>query len=228
MEKILVVAAHPDDEILGCGGTIARYSKSGSAVYCLILGEGAIARYPNRKKVCFKRVEILKRQAKISAGIIGIKKIFFSGFPDNSFDTIPILKIVKEIERIKENIRPAIIYTHHYGDLNVDHCVTYNAVLTACRPIKGETVKEIYAFGVPSSTEWAGPGKGTHFIPDTFVDISQTIDKKIAALRCYKTEIRPYPHPRSIKGIKLLAAKLGLEAGLRFAESFETIRTVIA
>lgn len=226
-DRVFIVAAHPDDEVLGCGGTIARYVKSGNHVYTLILGEGATSRYKDRIDAKKKELYDLKTQAENVSRILGVKKVFFSDFPDNSFDSVPVLKIIKEIERIKSVIKPDIIYTHHYGDLNIDHRIAYKAVLTACRPVKGETVKKIYSFEVASSTEWSGPDKNNCFTPDVYVDISGTIDKKIKALKCYKKEIRPYPHPRSIKGVELLAKNRGLEAGLRFAESFKTIRTII-
>lgn len=228
MEKILVVAAHPDDEVLGCGGSIARHVEEGNRVYTLILGEGVTSRYKKRELADKKELFDLKAQAGDAASVLGVKRVFFSDFPDNSFDSTPILKIIKEIEKIKEIVKPSIIYTHHYGDLNVDHRVVYNAVLTAFRPLKKEIVREIYSFEVFSSTEWAGPNKEIHFIPDTFVDISKTIEKKIKALKCYRKELRPYPHPRSIKNVKLLASKRGSEAGLKFAEAFETVRKIVA
>jgi len=224
--KILVVAAHPDDEVLGCGGIIAKYVKSGGKVWILTLGEGVSSRYRKRSSVKKKDLDDLKKQAKKATNILGAQKIFFSDFKDNSFDSVPVLKIIKEIERIKELVRPDIIYTHHHGDLNIDHRIVYKAVLTACRPLKNESVKEIYSFEVPSSTEWSGPNKEVCYVPDRFVDISETIEKKIEALKCYRKEMRPYPHPRSIKGIRFLAAKRGQEAGLKFAESFETIRVI--
>lgn len=225
--NILIVVAHPDDEVLGCGGVIAMHANTGCDVFVLILGEGISSRYSDRKSVRSEKFSDLKEQAKDAARILGVKKIFFSDFPDNSFDSLPILKIIKEIEKVKRLTRPGIIYTHHYGDLNIDHRITYRAVLTACRPLKDESVSEIYSFEVSSSTEWSGPNKENIFIPDRFVDISKTIDKKTEALRSYRYELRPYPHPRSIKGIRAVAAKRGLEAGLKFAESFETIRTVV-
>jgi len=225
--SILVVAAHPDDEILGCGGTIARHAQAGDHVSILILGEGVTSRYKNREISNKQKLQDLKIQARDASRIIGAKKIFFSDFPDNSFDSVSILKIIKEIERIKNIVRPNIVYTHHYGDLNIDHKITYEAVLTASRPFKNETVKEIYSFAVPSSTEWAGIDRKTYFIPDKFVDISKTIDKKIEALKCYKGEMREYPHPRSIKGVKIFAGKYGLEVGLKYSEPFQTIRMVI-
>lgn len=226
MKNILVVVAHPDDEVLGCGGSIARYVKEGSRVSTLILGEGVTSRYKKRELADKKELFDLKAQAEKAARVLGVKRVFFSDFPDNSFDSVPILKIIKEIEEIKEIVKPSIIYTHHYGDLNVDHRVVYNAVLTAFRPLKKEIVREIYSFEVFSSTEWAGPNKEIHFIPDTFVDISKTMEKKIEALKCYEKEIRQYPHPRSLKNVKFHAAKRGTESGLKFAESFETIRVV--
>lgn len=225
--NVLVVAAHPDDEILGCGGTIVRHIKLGNQVCILILGEGLSSRFRNRESVKKKEFYSLKKQAKKAANILGVREVFFLDFPDNSFDSVPILKIIKEIERVKKAVRPSIIYTHHYGDLNIDHCIAYRAVLTACRPVKDETVREIYSFEIPSSTEWSGPDKETYFIPDRFVDISKTIETKIKALSCYKNEIRTYPHPRSMKSVKLLGARRGSEVGLKFAESFQTIRSII-
>lgn len=225
--NILVVVAHPDDEVLGCGGVIAKHADSGNYVYTLILGEGIASRYKEKKVVKKKEFRDLKIQAEKASRILGVKKIFFSDFPDNSFDSIPILNIIKEIERIKNITKPSIVYTHYYGDLNIDHSIVYKAVLTASRPLKDEIVREIYSFEVPSSTEWHGSDKEASFIPDRFVDISNTIKKKIEALRCYKQELRPYPHPRSVKGIRVLASKRGMEAGLKFAESFETIRAIV-
>lgn len=227
MEKILVVAAHPDDEVLGCGGTVVRRVKEGYEVFTLILGEGITSRDEKRDRVKReKEIKKLKKQAFEANYILGVKDVFTHDFPDNNFDSVPILKIIKEIEKIKEIVKPSIVYTHHYGDLNVDHRVVYNAVLTAFRPLKKEIAREIYSFEVFSSTEWAGPDKEIHFIPDTFVDISKTIDKKIEALKCYEKEMQQYPHPRSLKNVKFHAAKRGTESGLKFAESFETIRAV--
>ncbi len=155
--KLLVIVAHPDDEVLGCGGTIARLASEGQEVYCLILGEGITSRYDQRDTVVEDGLKQLKLEAEQAAKILGIKKAFFKNYPDNRFDTIPLLTIVKAIEEIKREIEPDIIYTHHQGDLNIDHQITFKAVLTACRPMKGQTVKEIYSFEVPSSTEWSSP-----------------------------------------------------------------------
>ena len=223
MKKILVVVAHPDDEVLGCGGTIARYSKSGNMVYCLILGEGVTSRYSSRRKADFRKVRILKKQAKESGQILGIEKIYFGNFPDNRFDAVPFLDIIKMIEDAKEKIRPDIIYTHHYGDLNIDHCITHKAVMTACRPLAGDSVKEIYSFEIPSSTEWGYEGQ---FLPDVYVDITETFDKKLKALKVYRGEIKKFPHPRSPESLEIIAKRWGIKVAMNMAEPFRLLRSL--
>ena len=223
-KKILIIAAHPDDEILGCGGTIAKLASEGSEVYTIILGEGVTARDEKRKgKKREKDVKCLKEDAYKANAIIGVKDIFVYDFPDNRFDTVAFLDIVKVIEKVKEKIKPDIIYTHYSNDLNIDHRITYNAVLTASRPIKGNTVKEIYSFEVPSSSEWNYP---CVFNPNTFVDITGTIEKKAKGMKCYKTELRKFPHPRSSESIANTAKRWGSIAGLSYAEAFEAIRII--
>jgi len=223
--KILVIAAHPDDEVLGCGGTIAKSVSEGDEVYCLILGEGVSSRYKSRELAKKKEYQGLKADAKKAARILGIKKVFFKDFPDNRFDTVPLLELIKAVEEVKEKIKPDVIYTHHYGDLNIDHQITFKAVLTACRPLPEETVREIYSFEVPSATEWAAPG--THdFTPNVFTDISETFDKKIEAIRAYKSEVREYPHPRSPKSLEIIGKRWGVVVGGRFVEPFSLIRLI--
>ena len=223
--KILLIAAHPDDEVLGCGGTIAKHVMQGDEVYCLILGEGVTSRYSQREEA---EVELkqLKSEAEEAAKILGIKEVFFRDFPDNRFDAVPLLTIVKAVEEVKEEIKPSIIYTHHHGDLNIDHQITFQAVLTACRPVKDEIVREIYSFEVPSSTEWNSPPANNYFMPTVFVDISQTFDKKIAALKAYQGEIREYPHPRSPEALRAIAMRWGSAVGCQAAEAFELIRLI--
>lgn len=224
MKRILVIAAHPDDEVLGCGGTIARLNKEGYKITTLILGEGISSRDDVRdaKK---RKVDILKLkgEAKRANTILGVKKVFFHDFPDNRFDTVSFLDIVKAIEKIKNNIKPDIIFTHYEKDLNIDHQITYRAVITATRPLKKETVKEIYSFEIPSSTEWSYP---LSFSPDMFFDISETIDIKLKALKKYQTELRESPHPRSWEGVKLVAKLWGMKVGLNYAEAFKCVRIV--
>lgn len=223
--KVLIVAAHPDDEALGCGGATGRHVLEGDEVYCLILGEGIASRY-DKKDVPEKELKQLKSQAKRAAKILGIKKLVFKDFPDSRFDIIPLLDIVKAIEQVKKEFEPDIVYTHHQGDLNIDHRLTFSAVLTACRPLKNETVRTIYSFEVPSSTEWSSPDAPNYFIPNVFIDISKTIDRKVKALKAYRSEVREFPHPRSPQAVLAIATRWGSLAGCRAAEAFRLVRTI--
>lgn len=223
---VLVIAAHPDDEVLGCGGTIANLSRAGHDVYIAILGEGITSRYANRDSVDRKFVETLKNQCKEAAKLLGAKDIFLYDMPDNRFDTIPLLDIVKIIEELIERLQPQVIYTHHNGDLNIDHVIINRAVLTATRPVKGQPVLEVYAFEIPSSTEWSFQRFEPNFCPNVFVDISNAMDIKIRALLCYDTEIRTFPHPRSSDGIRIIAKRWGTVVGREAVEAFELIRMI--
>jgi LmbE family N-acetylglucosaminyl deacetylase len=223
--KILVVAAHPDDEALGCGGTIAKHTKD-SDIYVVILGEGISSRYKQRDEVKKEELLELQRKSQKVSKLLGVKKNLFLNLPDNQFDTVPFLDIVKKVEEIVKEIKPEIIYTHHSGDLNIDHRITFQAVLTATRPIKKCPVREIYSFEITSSTEWSYQKVEKPFIPNIYEDISSTFKKKIKALQIYKTELRKFPHPRSLRGIKILAQKRGMEVGLKYAETFELIKLI--
>lgn len=219
--KILIVAAHPDDEVLGCFGTIARLIKEGYEAYSLILGEGKTSRSNiiNIKK----EKNILEDELLKANEIIGIKNVFREYFPDNSFDQVNLLEIVRSIENIKNKIKPNIIFTHYEKDLNIDHQITYKAVITATRSLPQESVKEIYSFEILSSTEWAYP---LSFHPNVFFDISSTLDLKLKAMACYKSELREFPHPRSLDGIELNAKYNGMRIGLKYAEVFKNIKTI--
>ncbi len=223
-KKILIIAAHPDDEIMGCGGTAARLVKEGNEVYTMILGEGITSRDEARQRE--KREEEilrLKKQVHSANNTIGVKDVFIYNFPDNRFDSVPLLDIVKVIEKVKEKVKPGILFTHYEKDLNIDHRITFQAVLTAARPTVDETVKEIYSFEVLSSTEWKFP---LSFSPDCFFDISGTIDLKVKAMEQYKSELREYPHPRSIKGIRINAKNWGMKVGMAYAEAFKAVRVL--
>jgi LmbE family N-acetylglucosaminyl deacetylase len=225
--NILLVFAHPDDEVLCCGATTAKFAMQGANVSTLILSDGVSSRYDD-KELSKMNKEIKNRQneMKMANKIIGSKKVFMANFPDNSFDSVPLLDVVKKIEEIKEKTKPQIIFTHHFGDLNIDHQITYQAVLTATRPMQGETVKEIYSGEIPSSTEWNfEPRK--QFIPNLFFDVSKTINKKIKSLAKYKSELREYPHPRSLQHIMELAKFRGACSGLDFAEAFYLVRSIL-
>lgn len=220
--KILVVCAHPDDEVLGCGGTIARLSKEGCLIYTLILGEGISSRYKKQDLVKKnKEIRELKNQATKANKTLGVKDLYVFDFPDNKFDTVPLLDIIKTIEKIKVKLTPNIIFTHSAQDLNIDHQIVYRAVITATRPMKGETIKEIYSFEVLSSTEWNYP---LQFSPDVFFNISDFINIKLKAMKEYKNELRKFPHPRSLKAIKTNAQSWGYKVGCHYAEAFKAVR----
>lgn len=221
---ILVVAAHPDDEILGCGGTVARLVNSGCEVYCLILGTGVTSRYEkNDSQRAAREIKELREQTHAANKIVGVKEVFPHDFPDNQFDSIPVLDIVKAIEKIKNKLKPDTVFTHYEKDLNIDHQMTYKAVITAARPLSNESVKEIYSFEVLSSTEWNYP---LSFAPDTFFDISETMDLKLKALKCYKSEIREFPHSRSLQAVELNAKAWGIKVGLKYVEAFKSVRVI--
>ncbi|MGJ0376949.1 PIG-L family deacetylase [Aliarcobacter cryaerophilus] len=223
-KKILIVVAHPDDEVLGCFGTVARLIKEGYEAYTLILGEGKTSR--DEKRVVENKkdeIEILNSEIKRANDTIGIKKTFIYNFADNRFDSVDLLDIVKVISKVKEEIKPDIIFTHYENDLNIDHTITYKAVLTATRPMKNECVKEIYSFEILSSTEWNYP---ISFSPDVYFDIENFIDIKLEAMKKYYSELCEYPHPRSLEGIKLNAQYNGMRVGKKYVEAFKCIRII--
>ncbi|MBS4537828.1 PIG-L family deacetylase [Clostridium sp. D2Q-11] len=226
MSKILVVAAHPDDEILGLGGTIRKRIDQGDIVDCLILGEGMTSRGNKRDDTDEQVLESLHKDTLDSAKIIGFRSVYFSNFPDNRFDSVDLLDIIKEVEKYITILNSDIIYTHHYGDLNIDHKKTFEAVITASRPVGEYSVKEIYCFETPSSTEWNFQYGDNMFKPNVFIDIKETLEEKLNAMACYKTELGEYPHPRSLKALKLIAARWGTVVGKEYVEAFELIRKV--
>jgi len=224
--SIMVVAAHPDDEVLGCGGTISRLVREGNNIFIVILGEGITSRYDQRDKADPKNIKNLQSAARRVADLFGVKELFTFNFPDNRFDTVPLLDIVKKLEKLIQDIQPKIIYTHHGGDLNIDHVITFRAVLTATRPIQNCPVREIYAFEIPSSTEWAFGQFSGAFSPNVFMDIRDTLELKIKAMQIYETESGQFPHPRSPKAIQAIAQKWGSTVGSESAESFELVRSI--
>ncbi|NLT94823.1 MAG: PIG-L family deacetylase [Clostridia bacterium] len=221
MKSVLVIAAHPDDEVLGCGGTIAKHVKNGDQVNVVILAEGLTSRsFIGGKEEFAEDLQKLKETAKKANKLLGVSSVLFSDYPDNRMDSLDRLDIIKEIEGLITRFKPDVIYTHHSGDVNIDHKRTHEAVITACRPFPGQTVKRILFFEVPSSTEWQIAGSAPYFMPNSFSDISETINIKLDALRIYNSEMRPWPHPRSIKAIEYLARWRGATVGMEAAEAF--------
>lgn len=221
---ILVVAAHPDDEVLGCGGTMARHVTEGDEVHVVIAGEGITSRAGPLEK---RSVGALAEAARDANKIIGTASLELLGLPDNRMDTQPLLDLIQRIEPIFERLQPAAVYTHHAGDLNVDHRRVHQAVVTACRPLPGQALTTLLFFEVPSSTEWQSPGSAAVFMPNWYVDIGTTWEKKAAALASYAGEMRPWPHARSMEAIQALARWRGASAGVTAAEAFQLGRRVV-
>ncbi|TAK30030.1 MAG: PIG-L family deacetylase [Chloroflexota bacterium] len=226
MESILVVCAHPDDEVLGCGSTIARLARE-QEVHVVILGEGISSRYDGRQSAPSAGLLRLREEASAVSRLLAAASVRFGDLPDNRFDELPLLDVVKRVERWVEEVQPHAVYTHHPGDLNMDHAVTFRAVLTATRPLVGCPVREVYAFEVPSSTEWAFQHLEPPFRPNVFVDVTTTIETKIQAMQTYTSEARPFPHPRSPEALRAIAQRWGSVVGVSYAEAFELIRSVI-
>jgi LmbE family N-acetylglucosaminyl deacetylase len=224
--KVLVIVAHPDDEIFGCGGTMSRLSSESHEVYISILGEGATSRYRDRAESDPGEVTALRSSAERAARIIGAREVFTHDLPDNRFDTVPLISIAKHVEELVSTVRPQQIFTHHGGDLNVDHGCVNRAVLIATRPQQGLIIPEIYAMEIPSSTEWSFQQVEPAFRPNVFFDITPTLEKKIEALGEYQQELRPFPHPRSPESVRNIARRWGSVSGCEAAEAFELIRAV--
>lgn len=224
-KNVLVIAAHPDDEILGCGATMAMHSSRGDEVNTLLFSRGILSR--NNSKNIKKKLLSLKNAAIKANKIVGSKKIVLEDFPDNEFDSLPIINFAKIIERELKLLNPDIIYTHHNSDLNIDHDIINRATMIACRPIPESKINMILTFEVNSSTEWSNKNSNGNFNPNYFVKIDyKNFIKKTKALICYKDEMRKWPHPRSIKGLKVLAERRGSIAGLELAEAFSVFRII--
>lgn len=224
--KMLVLAAHPDDEVLGCGGTMARAVRRGDDVRIVILGEGITSRFDRREAADPRDLERLQSAARRAAAVLGVGPPRMHGLPDNRFDTVPLLEVVKLVEREVAEFRPDVVYTQHGGDLNIDHVVTFRATLIAARPTEGCPVRTVYAYEVASSSEWAFGQFAPEFRPQTFVDVADTLELKLAAMRAYESEDRKFPHPRSSEALRAAAARYGSQAGLAAAEAFAVVRDI--
>lgn len=229
-KKILVVVAHPDDELLGIGATIHKLSTEFNAeIRVVILGEGITSRSDTRDakkwegELAVHKANIEKARLSIGYGSTGVYDL-----PDNRFDTIALLDIIKIVEREKNDFNPEIIFTHHGGDVNIDHQRTFEAVITACRPMAHERVSEIITFETPSGTEWRASADPRHFIPNLFIEVSEeNINAKISGMECYEFERRAYPHPRSPQALRIQAQRWGVSVGVPFAEAFCIVRKIV-
>ena len=221
--NVLVVAAHPDDEALGCGGTIARHVAAGDHVEVVFFTDGVGARH-QESSASHKHAELIRNEAtRRAAEVLGIASPTCFGFPDNRLDSIELLDLVRAVENLAQRYRPTTVYTHWAGDLNVDHRIVYQAVMTAFRPMADCSVMQIRMFEVPSSTEWGDRAVTPAFRPNLYVGIERFLDIKRRTLGEYDQEMRPFPHPRSHQAIEALARWRGAESGMPAAEAFVTV-----
>lgn len=214
-ETVLVIAAHPDDELLGTAGTLKRLVDQGNRVVSIITANG--------RKEEAHRIQQLARKANKE---IGIKEVIFLEHPNLELEMMPLHLFTKEIEKLIDIYQPTKIFTHHYGDLNIDHQITFQAVLTAVRPLPNRQSIELITFETVSSSEWNTHTNDKQFKPNYYVNISSEIFQKIASLKHYEVEMREFPHPRSYEGVKHLASVRGMTVGVPYAEAFEVIRRV--
>ena len=219
----MVVAAHSDDETLGCGATLHRHSEAGDRVVGIHLTNGIGA----RETADAGATRVRTAAAEEAAQILGFEWIAAGNFPDNQMDGVELLKVVKFVEQAKRKCEPDLVYTHHGGDLNVDHRIAFQATLTAFRPQPSEKRVEIRSFEVPSSTEWSHRTIGDEFRPNLYVDVSEHWEQKARGLEAYAEEMRPAPHSRSVRGLEALATRRGAEAGVDKAEAFELVRRIV-
>lgn len=226
MKKKLVIAAHPDDEVLGMGGTIARLVKDGSMVDVLIVTDGSSSQYRDSDHLA-EIIEAKKKETRNCADVLGVRDIYYGGLPDMKLDCTPHIYINQAIERVIDKVQPDTVFTHFWGDVNMDHQNVYKSTLVTVRPVLGQVVKELYCYRVPSSTEWSPNKADTMFMPNYFVDIEQYAEQKYKAFACYSTELRDYPHPRSVQYLRETDKAAGLRVGMLAAEEFVMLRKLV-
>jgi LmbE family N-acetylglucosaminyl deacetylase len=227
-DAVVVIAAHPDDEVLGCGGTLARLALEGRPVHVLLVSDGQTSRVVDAGQPPVEAtLQARNAAARAACAILGGTSVEMLGLPDNRLDGVELLDVVRHIEAFVQRHRPSLLLTHHSGDVNIDHRLVHDAVISACRPQPGHPVKELLFFEVPSSTEWRPSGSLNSFNPNYFVDITEALPKKLEALNAYAEELRAFPHPRSIKAITALAQWRGAMVGVEAAEAFMLGRKLI-
>ena len=227
-KRILVIAAHPDDEILGCGATMSKHTRQEDEVWSLILGEGITSRTGMTEGEKKSALDKLQADARSANSVVRAKRLILEKFPDNSFDSVPLLTIIHAIEKITDEFMPDIIYTHHPGDVNIDHHLTFRAVEAVTRPMENSSINLVLAFEVASSTEW-NFAKSNIFRPNFFNQIEKMdLTKKLKAMKSYQSEVREFPHPRSLKYLEAQAIVRGGQSGFLLAEAFQLIYKRVA
>ena len=228
-KRIMVVVAHPDDELLGLGGTLNKLIVDYNVLtHLVILGEGITSRSDIRDvNLWEKELEIHHSNIYKAQTAIGYHTLSLFDFPDNRFDSVDLLDLIKAVEKEKNEFIPSVIFTHHGGDLNIDHQRTFEAVMTSCRPMESEFVKTIITFETPSGTEWRASTDPKHFVPNLFFQISEdNLEAKIKGMESYEFESRPFPHPRSPESLRIYAQRNGISVGVSLAEAFCLIRQI--
>lgn len=220
---VLCVAAHPDDEVLGVGGTLAKHAAAGERVDVLLLSDGEMARYETETPAARERRQERRDEARSAGDVLGVKDVEILDYWGNQLDDVALIDVVRDVETAIAERQPDVIYTHHYGDLNVDHQLVARAVRTAARPQAGSPVDRILSFQTPSATEWAMPTADTAFQPTVFVDIGEQLERKMDAIDVYASEMRDRPHPRAIESIRSNARLWGDRSGFMAAEPFELL-----
>lgn len=219
-KNILIIAPHPDDEVLGCGGTIKKLSTQNNDVYVLIVSRGKKGMYSE------EGIQRVRQEALTAHNMLGVKETRFFDFPAPELDLVSTSVISSAISEVISEFKADTIYVPHSGDIHHDHKAVFNAALVAARPVNGCSVKQIYAYETLSETEWAAPTSNEAFIPTRFVNISDFFQLKIEAFKCFKTQLREFPNSRSLKAIEALSNFRGCTVGFTHAEAFMTIRTI--
>lgn len=219
--RILILAAHPDDEVLGCGATAAKLVRDGHTVIPVIVCENASVRYESDMQ---PRIE---ESAIKSAEILGISNPVFLRMPDQKLDTYPALEMAQVIEKAIKDLAPDMVFTHHGGDINKDHQIIFEATLVASRPTPTNKVRTLLTYETVSSTEWGFPDYHARFSANTFYDVTDTLAVKLEAFSQYTSELRNYPHPRSIEALENRAKDWGARVGMKAAEAFQLIRALV-
>lgn len=218
--SILVIGAHPDDEVLGVGGTIARYARQGDRVSVLILTDGVTSHH--------NATERQKAAARKACQALGVHDLRFVELPDQRLDSLPLLEVIRPISAAIRDLRPQVVFTHHRGDANQDHRVAFAATLVAARPFGDHPVQRLLCYEVASSTEWGPPFPEWAFLPTVYVDISATLEEKVKAFEAYRdtfvSEVKPYPHPRSPEAVRVYAQQRGIAVGMQATEAFVLVR----
>jgi LmbE family N-acetylglucosaminyl deacetylase len=218
---VLIIAAHPDDETIGAGGTIARHVAEGDKVYWCVVTQAYSPPWPEETLI------EARRQVDQVRDVLGIQEVFLCGFPTVKLNTVPYIDLCSALQQVVDQVQPEIVYTTPRDDINQDHRIVYDATLVATRPLPGGSIRRLLCYEISPTARFGLPSGSTGFVPNVFVDVSQYLDKKLGAMQCYQTELCEYPHPRSLEGLRLLAEERGLSVGLKAAECFQLVRELL-